>query len=109
MGLTKHMTIEHNMKRKFKCNICSYITAHINDFRSHLGSKHFNMKLQCDLCSYAAKCMKHLVRHKKAVHVNIRAYRCFSCSFTAKRKLQLDNHVKIHETNENGSPDVSFM
>jgi len=107
--LTKHMANEHNMKPKFKCNKCSYITKCITSFRQHLSSQHLNIKLQCDRCSYAAKCMKHLVRHKKAVHDNIRAYRCFLCSFASKKKLQLDNHVKIHETNETGSPDVSFM
>jgi len=107
--LTKHMANEHNMKLKFECNTCSYITQNISDFRQHMSSQHLGIKLQCDQCSYASKCMKHLVRHKKAVHDNIRAYRCFSCSFASKRKLQLDNHVKIHETNETVSPDVSFM
>jgi len=96
--LTRHMRLVHDLIRKFKCNLCGYLTTKTCKFKRHMNSRHFNVRYFCDKCDHSFSTQYHLLRHQRIIHDKIRAYKCNICSYAAKRSELLKKHMEICHT-----------
>ena len=58
------------------------------------------MPFRCALCSYTTKYAGHLKQHELYIHCELRTWKCThsACLFAAKVKVDLNRHLKLHET-----------
>ena len=46
------------------------------------------------MCPFVSKYSGNLLKHKRSVHVNLRAFRCERCSYVAKTSFLLKRHIR---------------
>ena len=86
----------HLLRSHFQCHKCNGKFDTEESILSHMKDEH-NDEYKCDQCSKQYFERKHLIRHKKQVHENIRAkkrYPCDSCEYVATIPSQLKYHME---------------
>ena len=49
---------------------------------------------KCGMCPFVSKYSGNLLKHKRIVHANVRAFRCERCSYVAKTSSLLKRHIR---------------
>ncbi len=62
------MTIAHEGKKPFKCNMCDVGFVSKEDLNRHIASLHEGWKLQCDYCAKSFTTEGNLKNHIVIVH-----------------------------------------
>ena len=82
-------------KDKYKCDKCGYSTGYKRAFYDHL-ELHEGVEYKCNLCQYSSCSSHNLQKHMSRTHSTLKLY-CDKCSYVAKTRELLTNHMKIHE------------
>lgn len=103
--LNSHKKIDHNINKKdndnFKCDLCiqSFLTK--RSYISHIRKKHTKYKCEECHCQYNQK--RNLLVHYRQKHLpeNERpSYTCTHCGRSCMTNALLQDHIRIHHTNE---------
>ena len=73
IGLNKRSLQYHQKKHKgntFSCEKCDYSSPTIDQLRSHVGSKHGELKYKCDFCEFKFPANWRLKQHTERRHSN---------------------------------------
>ena len=84
----------------FACNICSsYRTFKKSLLNNHMKTMHHQgEKYRCDQCTYETAHMRSLTRHIECVHMNLKKFMCDICSKLFKEPRVLNQHlIRVHD------------
>ena len=88
-------------KDKLECELCNFVTFQNSKLASHIKTAHLRLQLQqykCEDCDFRANQKNYLLRHKKAVHDNIKDHKCKECPYASSLPYSLKKHMKrVHE------------
>ena len=98
MDLKRHATGVHLKLKPFHCkhNNCTFSTALSGDLKTHVDQKHLNItRYNCNQCEYESYKKSNVTRHVLDNH-DITYHCCILCSKKFKRKILLNEHMKVH-------------
>lgn len=102
--LALHMQT-HSKKQLFRCQFCKRAYDNFNDLESHLHV-HKN-SLICKICSQSFAKITDVLLHEEKFHNNSkRIFKCKQCKEKFKRKVYLNNHMRIHYQNDNNKNNI---
>ena len=87
----------------YKCDLCSYESAHRNAIRKHMAGYHANEQKACSICGKVFKCDKYLKRHTLLVHGD-KTFHCQFCLYSTANRAKLGDHVRTQHTQRNYKP-----
>ena len=96
--LEKLINIEALESGGYKCLLCHYSNASLENVRSHMRVHQTNKSSQqCSLCSFESASSEALQEHMMVAHCKSRSYHCKLCSATFKHKSQMRAHMCAHK------------
>ena len=73
--VANHIRNMHNGGEPYKCELCSYSTLHLWEFKKHIKQHKDKKPYKCDVCHYIATCPAILERHR-VKHTGEKPYTC---------------------------------
>ena len=100
----------------FKCEKCdyatdikSYLTKHLLRGHSNYVVKHVKVSVNCSDCNKTFSSTDNLKRHKNAIHLKLKPFKCNTCSFATAKKDRIVNHNKVHNIENVPEDKVGVM
>ena len=106
--LKRHVSSVHLQLKPFKCHKCTYASTDCSKVKRHVNSVHNtpstlihdrsleNHILHCGrelICKCGLSTPNPLSMHKKAVHLELKPYKCKQCPFEASSREIMQEHV----------------
>ena len=97
-GIVVKTEKDESTMSQFKCHLCDKPFAETEELRSHMRYVHYlndDGCFQCPQCDQVFSTYEELLKHELE-HV----FKCDDCKKMFTRKVELDNHLKLHESSD---------
>ena len=102
--LEEHMATATGFEKKiFKCEQCTYKTAHKTGLKKHVREGHGSIEsILCNKCYFATSLKASLINHIKCVHnMGDKQFKCNKCPYSSALKGNLKMHTEsVHNLGE---------
>jgi len=91
-----HANGQEKIAKQVRCNDCNYVTPHRYLLMRHTKAIHLNVKdHKCKDCNYCTYSKSRLKQHIKSVHLRIKDLKCTMCNYSTSDKSHLIRHAKL--------------
>ena len=92
--LNRHISLVHEGKKPFKCEVCDYSCSQRSTMNVHVASVHERKKpFKCNICDYSCSQKGNMERHVSMVHEKKKPFKCDICDYNCSEKGSLNRHV----------------
>lgn len=88
----------HRLGNHYKCEQCGYLSKTANKLIEHVRVHTGERPFHCDRCSYSCKRKDNLNLHKKLKHAPRQTFGCQECPFTTTHPFVFSRHLKKHQS-----------
>ncbi|RXN00969.1 Zinc finger protein 827 [Acipenser ruthenus] len=92
--------LKSHYKMEYKCRICQAVKSNQLELEMHVRVHTGERPFHCDQCSYSCKRKDNLNLHKKLKHAPRQTFSCAECAFTTTHPFVFSRHVKKHQNGE---------